>query len=123
MKDITLIEIKELTRNANESILFTKHRFPYLDVYETLNEAIFTKAKNGENSISFDFVDNLEDEINTIGEIKRNHNRIYLSHEGGQAMYNVYDYPNYLNSRGFNVEIRKKLKQHGYTSKSYYISW
>lgn len=123
MKDITASEIQEITRKANESVSFTKQNFPYLDAYEELNKVILEKAKNGENSISFDFVDSSEDKTNSLEEIRRKNNRIYLSSEGGQAINNVHDYPNYLNSRGFNVEIRKSLKRHGYVSKSYYISW
>lgn len=123
MQDFTAIEIKEITRQANESISFTKFKFPYLDSYEELNKAILEKAKNGENSINFDFVDNSKDVTNKQETIEENHNRIYLNTEGGQALYNVYDYPNYLNSRGFNVEVRESLKRHGYVSKSYYISW
>lgn len=57
MNDINLLEIKELTRKANESVLFGEYRFPYIVAYEIYNKAIIEKANKGENSISFDFVD------------------------------------------------------------------
>ena len=123
MENFTAIEIREITREANQSASFAKSKFPYLDSYERMNNAIIEKAKNGENSISFDFVDNDQDEKKSIEEIQKLDNRIYAGSKGGQAIHNVYDYPNYLIARGFNVEIRKPLKQHGYISKSYYISW
>lgn len=122
-EDILASEIKEVTRKATESICFSKLKYPYIDSYEKLNKAIVEKAKNGENSILFDFVDNKEDFTKSLEEIKKNHNRIYLSIDGGQAIHDVYEYPDYLISRGFNVEIRKSLRLHGYISKAYYISW
>lgn len=123
MNDILASEIKVITRQANESISYSKLKYPYLDSYEKLNKVIIEKAKNGENSIIFDFIDNKEDFTKSLEEIKKNNNRIYLSTDGGQAIHDVYDFPHYLISRGFNVEIRKSLRQHGYNSKAYYISW
>lgn len=123
MQNITATEAREITRKANESISFAELKFPYIDTYEKLNEKILEKAKNGENSISFDFVDYTVDKQKTLEEIQREGNRIYIYPEGGHASHNVYNYPNYLIARGFNVEVRKSLLQHGYISKSYYISW
>ena len=123
MNDILASEMNEITRQATESISFSKLKFPYLNSYEKLNNAILEKAKNGENSIIFDFVDDKEDFTKSLEEVKKNNNRIYLSIDGGQAIYDVYEYPHYLIFRGFNVEIRKSLRRHGYISKAYYISW
>ncbi|MGG7034923.1 MAG: hypothetical protein ACI7YS_06975 [Flavobacterium sp.] len=123
MKDISAIEVREITRQTNESIFFAKSKFPYVDAYESLNKAILEKAKNGENSISFDFVDGSVDDKKSLVEIQKSENRIYESSKGGQATFDVYNYPHYLVARGFNVEIRKSLKLRGYNSKSYYISW
>jgi len=123
MQDITVKEVQQITRQANESVSFPKFKFPYIDEYEDLNKAILESAKNGNNSISFDFVDSFQDVTKPLEKIQQSDNRIYLSINGGQAIYNVFDYPNYLSARGFNVEIRKSMKRHGYISKSYYVSW
>lgn len=123
MQDINIFEVRELTRKANESRLFAESRFPYLDEYEKYNNAILEKAKMGESSISFDFVDDLLDGQKSFNEIQWNQNRIYPRPKGGQSFNNTYNYPNYLVVRGFNVEIRKSIEHHGYKSKSYYISW
>jgi hypothetical protein len=113
MKDITVTEIIEITRQANESIAYAETKFQYLEAYKEFNELILEKARAGENSIILDFIYNSDD----------NHGRIYASSNGGQASSGVYNYPNYLLSKGFNVEIRKSLGQHGYTTKAYFISW
>ncbi len=123
MKDITVSEIKEITRAANNAIEFVKSRFPYIDSYQTLNALILEAAEKGDCSISFDYIDGGLNKTETLAKIEKDNNRIYESVKGGYAIHGVYDYPNYLYARGFNVEIRKTLKQHGYISKSYYISW
>lgn len=113
MKDITASEINEITRQANESIPYAQTKFEYLEAYKEFNELILEKARAGENSIILDFISSSND----------NHGRIYASSDGGQASSGVSNYPNYLLSRGFNVEIRKSLRQHGYITKAYFISW
>ncbi|AYN05477.1 hypothetical protein [Flavobacterium sp. 140616W15] len=122
MLDITVKEIQKITRLAKKSIPFGETKFPYLKSYEILNNAIIEKAKNGENSISFDFVDDKVDENTTIKDQKKI-NRIYPHSGIVYAIEEVYDYPNYLSVRGFEVEIRESIKRHGYKSKSYFISW
>lgn len=117
MSDITLSEIQAITRKVNETT------FPYMESYERLNKAIIAKAKKGNNSISFDFVDTKPNVNDTFEQIQTNYNRIYPLSEKGQALHNVYDYPRYLMARGFKVEIRKSLAQRGYLTKSYFISW
>ncbi len=123
MLDITAKETQEVTRLAKKSVSFGETKFPYLDSYEILNKAILEKAKVGENSISFDFVDNKVDENIAVKELKKDKNRIYPHSGIVYAIHDVYDYPNYLTARGFNVEIREPNKKHGYVSKSYFISW
>lgn len=123
MKDITVSEVKKMAQGAKEAQEFGEERFPYLEAYGELNQAIIEKAKVGGNSISFDFVDEQMKNETPFLDVKKEHNRIYLSTEGGQAEYNVYDYPSYLIARGFNVEIRKSQRSHGYKAKSYFISW
>jgi len=123
MLDITSKQIQEVTRLAQKSNSFGEIKFPYLESYEVLNNAILEKAKTGENSISFDFVDDEIDENISMKELKKNKNRIYPHSGVVYAINDVYDYPNYLIARGFNVEIREANKRHGYISKSYFISW
>jgi hypothetical protein len=113
MKDITATEIKEITRQANESIDYAETKFQYLEAYKEFNEMILEKARAGENSIILDFINSSDD----------NHGRIYASYDGGQASYGANNYPNYLLSKGFNVEIRKSLGQHRNITKAYFISW
>lgn len=103
MKDITLSEIQAITSEATRSEPFGKKRFPYLESYKALNEAIIEKAKKVENSIRFDFTEDAPVPSNSIQDLKAYGGRIYLSLEGGQAEYDVYDYPSYLISRGFKV--------------------
>ena len=123
MADITVSEIQDITKEANDSVLFATLKYPFLDSYKELNKLILEEARNGKNSISFDFIDNFEDKTKSVQEMEKSLNRIYISTEFGQAIYDVYNYPNYLLSKGFQVEIRKSFRQHGYNSKSYYISW
>ena len=123
MNDFTAIEIKQITKLVNGSIPFSELRFPYLNEYEEFNKLILKKAQDGENSIGFDFIDYPLNETESLFDIKNNHYRIYADNNGGQASYKVYDYPNYLISRGFNVEIRKSVGSHGYSTNSYFISW
>lgn len=122
MEDITAIKVKEISQKANDSVLYSTLRFPYLNSYKDLNKEIIEKAKIGETSIYFDFIDNTSDNDKSLGDIKKNHNRIY-SKASDYALRGVYDYPSYLISRGFNVEVRKSIKKHGYISKTYFISW
>ena len=123
MEDLTAIEVKKITMLANESIMYDILKYPYLDSYLELNAAILEKAKNGESSISFDFIDNQIHNGDTLELIKFNNNRIYPHSGGSSAMNNTYDYPNYLLARGFKVEVRKAEMHHGYLAKSYFISW
>ena len=123
MENITAFEVQKITRQATEAILYTEKSYPYLDSYKDLNKAIVERAEAGENSISFDFVDTITHSDSTVGVVQHRHNRIYLSTKGGQAEYEVFDYPNYLLSKGFGVEIRKPQRQHGYIAKSYFITW
>ena len=94
-----------------------------MDSYNELNKAILEKARNGENSISFDFIDSKLKVDENYETIKLNNNRIYPHSGVCYALHNTYEYPDYLIARGFNVEIRKAQKRHGYVTKSYFISW
>ena len=117
MADINFSEVKKLTRNSNNSQTLQEFRYPYKDNYKLLNELIIESAKSGKNYISFDF-------INSDNDVKENGYRIYAQNkEWTYAEYDVYDYPNYLIAKGFNVEVRKNEKNHGYKTLSYYISW
>lgn len=117
MADINISEIRHLTLEANDSRTLQEIRFPYQDSYKVLNELLVDAAKSGKNHISFDF-------INSDSESKKDAYRIYPEiKEWTYAIYDVFDYPNYLLSKGFNVEIRKSQKSHGYCSLSYFISW
>ena len=110
MLDITVKEIQKITRLAKRSIPFGETKFPYLKSYEILNNAIIEKAKNGENSISFDFVDDKVDDNIAVKDQKKI-NRIYPHAGIVYAIEEVYDYPNYLSVRGFEVEIRESVKE------------
>jgi hypothetical protein len=124
MTDLNINEIRELSRKANSSVIFYIDRYPYLPSYEKLNLALLKNAQEGHCSISFDFIDNSLDKIGdlTYKQVVYKLRRIY-PYEGGNAINSTFNYPDYLISRGFNVEIRKSVKIHGYNSKSYYISW
>lgn len=123
MEDITAIEVQKITALANESMSFGILKYPFLDSYRELNKAILEKARSGENSISFDFVDTKKNDAEKLEIIKQNSNRIYPHSGICYALNDTYDYPNYLLSRGFKVEIQKAEKRHGYVSKSYRIFW
>ena len=123
MKEFNALEIKMITLEANKASSFSENRFPYQDAYERFNNDIIEIAKDGKNNISFDFIDDLTVNGNlSLDEIRRDMNRIYHPKVSG-AIHHLYDYPNYLLARGFNVEIREANSNHGYRSKSYYISW
>lgn len=115
MTDINVSQIQELTRS------FKSLNYPFLEPYEDLNKAILAAAKQGKNSISFDFADGSHPRPEPDG-LKTDTNRIYLD-EGGMAMCNVFDYPKYLEARGFKVEVREPQHRRGYPARSYYISW
>ncbi|WP_341900739.1 hypothetical protein [Fluviicola taffensis] len=123
MKEFNALEIKKITLETNNATAFAEVRFPYQDSYERFNNDIVQAAKEGKNNVSFDFIDDsLIDGTLSFDNVRRDSNRIYHPRvSGGQN--NLYDYPNYLNARGFNVEIREANSQHGYRSKSYFISW
>ena len=123
MKDITALEINQITKLANKSYNFGISKYPHMDSYNELNKAILEKARNGENSISFDFIDSKLKVDENYETIKLNNNRIYPHSGVCYALHNTYEYPDYLIARGFNVEIRKAQKRHGYVTKSYFISW
>lgn len=127
MSDINLNQIKKITRRANKRINFNEFRFPYLEAYKLFNEKIKEAAKEGKNTITFDFVYNKEgiDKSMPLNQIERLESRIYLLRKEGQANINVYDYPSYLISRGFNVEVGEESPEssHGYLTKTYVISW
>lgn len=123
MKEFSASEIKKITSEANNATSFAENRFPYQDAYERFNNDIIQTAKEGKNNISFDFVDDLTvNEKLSFDEVRKVTNRIYHPKVSG-AVYDLYNYPNYLLARGFNVEIREANSSHGYRSKSYYISW
>lgn len=123
MKEFNAIEIKKMAFEANNSTSFAESRFPYLELYERFNNDIIQAAKEGKSNISFDFIDDLTVNGNlSLDEVRRDMNRIYHPKVSG-AIHHLYDYPNYLLARGFNVEIREANSNHGYRSKSYYISW
>ena len=126
MSDINLIEIKHLTKRANNALSFDEFRYPYKESYELLNQMIIDRAKIGLNFILFDFVNNDQKTLGKLinSEHQTNSFRIYPENkEWVYAKYDVCDYPIYLISKGFSVEIRKPIKNHGYQSLSYYISW
>lgn len=117
MTDINASQTQKLTLSA-KSVMY-----PYLESYEEFNKSILSAAMRGENSMSFDFAEGSQPKPEEDGS-KRDTNRIYLDKEGGMASINVYDYPRYLESRGFKVEIREPQKKNrGYKAKSYYITW
>lgn len=123
MKEFTSLEIKRITLEANKVVPFAESRFPYMDVYERFNNDIIQAAKEGKNNISFDFIDDLTANGQlSFDEVRKVTNRIYHPKVSG-GVHDLYDYPNYLLARGFNVEIREANSIHGYRSKSYYISW
>ena len=105
---------------------FLEMEFPYLDSYSGLNQAILDVAQKGGKTIDFDFIDN---DLTTMGEktwneVRKDFRRIYPSYGSGvNALFNCFEYPRYLAARGFNIEVRQSLKQHGYMSKSYHITW
>ena len=126
MNDINLIEIKDLTRKANNSLSFNEFRYQYKESYKLLNQMIIDNAKIGVNYILFDFVNTDQKTIENLinSEHQKNSFRIYSENkEWIYAEYDVCDYPVYLIGKGFNVEVRKSTKNHGYKSLSYYISW
>ena len=121
-----VLEALIMTTPKKDGQSFLELEFPYKSSYEPLNLAIIESAKEGKNSISFDFIDSdLSDiENKTLKEIQENFRRIYPSYKSWTyASYNTYDYPKYLSARGFKVEIKDSIKNHGYLTKSYYISW
>ena len=123
MKEFNAFEIKKITSESTNASSFAENRFPHLDTYERFNNDIIQAAKEGKNNISFDFVDDLTvNEKLSFDEVRKVTNRIYHPKVSG-AVYDLYNYPNYLLARGFNVEIREANSSHGYRSKSYYISW
>jgi hypothetical protein len=99
MKDITAIEVQKITLLVNESIPFGIAKYPYLNSYGELNNAILEKARNGESSINFDFVDTEQSDNKTLEEIKQNASKIYPHYGVCYALNNTYDHPNYLLSR------------------------
>ncbi|RBN51095.1 hypothetical protein [Flavobacterium psychrolimnae] len=127
MFDINLVQIQEICKKSKQSIDLSEFRFPYQESYKSLNQKIIEAAEEGKNLISIDFVYSLTG-INkslTLNEIEKLYYRIYLNQDGGLAEINLYDYPLYLITRGFKVEIIENLKQHlhGYPTKKYMISW
>ena len=120
MADINISDIRKLTQESIKSIDYLIHENEYKDIYEKFNLKIIEKAKSGENSIRFDFVDT--DLIET-SQPKEEWRRVYIGIEGGYAEFEMFDYPLYLISKGFKVEIMNSQKRHGYKSKSYLISW
>jgi hypothetical protein len=122
-----LQEILILTNNTKKEQPYLESEFPYKATYELMNLAILDASKNGENTISFDFIENdltLLDNETTLKNFERDTFRIYPSYDSWtEALYNTYYYPKYLAARGFNIEIKDSLKRHGYQSKSYFISW
>ena len=124
MADITLKQVQEITSAAKSSL---EMRFPYKESYEKFNDIIVSTSREGINSVTFDFVYRPEEPEKhlTLLEIERGTYRIYLQKEGGQAEIDVYDYPLYLLTKGFKVEILDKSmkSRHGYLTKQYLISW
>ena len=123
MTDLNLNEIQNITRLAKKSEPFLSELYPYIDEYKELNEAILEKSKQGENCIDFDFIDSKLKNDESLEDILKNNRRIYPHNGICYALYNTYNYPFYLTSKGFKVEIRQSQKRHGYVSKSYHISW
>jgi hypothetical protein len=123
MADLKIIEIQTITKEAITSINFLEQYYPYVEEYEELNNAILEKSKLGINFIDFDFIDNEIKGSEKIDDIYKNYRRIYPHYGSCNALYNTFNYPLYLISKGFNVEVRKSLKKHGYVSKSYHVTW
>lgn len=127
MFDIDLVQIQEICKKSKQSIDLSEFRFPYKESYKSLNQKIIEAAEEGKNSISLDFIYSTKgiDKNLTLYEIEKSCYRIYLYQNGGQAEINLYDYPLYLITRGFKVEIIENLKphQHGCPTKKYMISW
>lgn len=123
MTDINVNEIRKITEAANYIGNYLELNYCYLEEYEKFNIKIFEATQKGEKSILFDFVDSKIDKMLTLKEIIFSSRRIYLSSKGGHAINNMFDYPLYLISRGFKVDIMDAQKRHGYYSKSYMISW
>lgn len=124
MNYVEILEKLCLSDKIPENKDFLMQTFNYHPNYEVLNLAIIEKAKNEETHISFDFIDTDMKGFKekSISEVEYNYRRIYpLS--GGNALMNTFNYPKYLAARGFKFEIRAAQKNHGYQSKSYYISW
>ncbi|MGM5471325.1 hypothetical protein ACS386_13690 [Flavobacteriaceae bacterium LMO-SS05] len=126
---MTYSEIQEiliLTNKNRKNQSFLEIEFPYKQSYELMNLAIINAAKNGKKYVDFDFIDSDLSKIKdkTINEIERDIRRIYPSYDSWtNAIKDTFNYPRYLASRGFEIEIRDSLKNHGYASKSYHISW
>lgn len=58
---------------------YLQNEFPYQPFYEPLNLTILDAARKGEESISFDFINNDMSYIadKTLNEVQRNYRRIY----------------------------------------------
>ena len=127
MVDINLAQIQEICRKSKNAVDISEFRFPYQESYKSFNQKIIESAEKGKNSITIDFV-YFSKEIDkklTLEEIEKSSYRIYLKVDGGQAEINLYNYPLYLISRGFKVEIIENIKQHFHQNptKKYVISW